>query len=246
MNAGFLQEILLSREEVAKCQGALSKLARHLEEPVIITGSIAANWHLLRNGKRINRRQLNDLDIVVEGLSSLPSSLSEDFLINHFHPNRGRGRILIQLVDEETTTRIDVFTPTTKTLTERLTYFVSGEIQCRIVSVEDLSAILLTIIHPVVKGESIEPKYFERFQLLSTMAEWSIMQEIWPEYRKEGQPLDFEEAAETVHRGITAHPGLLQAVHYNQDVNWICQWCSESELFPLAPRTKIYGILGYV
>ncbi len=244
-SADFLREIFAG-EDVTKCYGSLSKLARHFEEPIAVTGGIAISWHLLKNDTRREKRRLNDIDIVVESSSSLRPSLSQDFLISHFHPHRGRGRILIQLVDEEHGTRMDVFTPNTRTLTDRLTDCAVGELSCRVVSAEDLSAKLLSIIYPATRGEHVEPKYVEYFRLLSTAADSSTIREVWREYKKVNQLLEFEEAAEAVRLSVTANPGLLQASHYSRDTNQTCQWCCESELFPLAPPTKIYKILGYV
>ncbi len=244
--AGILQEICLASEDAAKCYGSLSKLTRHLEEQIVVTGSIATRWHLRRNGRRRKKKRLNDIDLVVEGLISLRPSLSKDFLIRHFHPQRGGGRILIMLVDEEYGTRIDVFTPSTRTLTERLTDFAIGDFSCRVVSAEDLSAKLLSVIYLATNGVPVEPKYVEDFRLLSTVADLKMVRNVWREYRKESQPLDFEEAAEAVKLCITANPDLLRAGHNSQDIYQACSWCCESELFPLAPQSKIYEILGYV
>jgi hypothetical protein len=244
--AGFLEEILLASEDVDRCYGSLAKLARHLEAPVMITGGLATNWHLLKNDRRREKQRLNDIDIVVDSSASLRASLSRGFLIRHFHPTRGGGRILIMLVDEEHRTRIDVFTPTTKTLTERLTDCLIDDIACRVVAAEDLAAKLLSVIYPVTKGEPVEPKYVEHFRLLSTVVDLATMKAVWREYRKADQLPDFAEAAEAVEQNITAHPGLLQAGRYSQDINQTCRWCCESERFPLAPLSRIYAILGYV
>jgi hypothetical protein len=245
-SAGFLEKILLASEDIRKCHGSLAKLARHLEEPVMITGSLATNWHLLKHGRRIKKQRLNDIDVVVEDLASLRPSLSRDFLIRHFHPTRGGGRILIMLIDEEHATRIDVFTPTTRTLPRRLTDFAIDDIACRVVAAEDLSAKLLSVIYPITRGEPVEPKYVEHFRLLSTVIDPATMKAVWQEYRKESHPLDFTEAAEAVERIITAHPSLLQAGRYSQDINDACSWCCQSERFPLAPLSRIYAIMGYV
>jgi|SRR6266545_1397437 len=245
-SANFLQEVFLTNEDITRCHGSLSKLARHLEKSVVITGGMAAGWHLLKNGVRRKKTHLNDIDVVVEGLPILRTSLSQDFLIRHFHPNRGRGKILIQLVDEEHGTRIDVFTPGSSSLTTRLTDSAIGDLPCRIVSAEDLLAKLLSVIYPTTTGASVKPKYVESFHLLSTVADLYTVRELWREYGKEGQHLDFEEAVEAVQRSITANPGLLRAGHYSQDINQTCQWCCESESFPLASRSKIYEIIGYV
>jgi len=73
-----------------------------------------------------------------------------------------------------------------------------------------------------------------------------MAREIWREYRKEDQPLNFEEAAEGVKLSVIASPALLQESPYGQDTNQVCSWCQESKLFPLASLSKIYEILGYV
>ena len=245
MSAGFLQEVFLTDEDRVRCYSSLSKLTRHLEEPIIVTGGIAASWHLLRSGIR-RKIQLNDIDLVVEGLSSLRTSLSEDFLVRHFHPSRERGKILIMLVDEEFSTRIDIFTPGANTLVKRLTDSAIGEVPCRFVAAEDLSAKLLSIIYPVTRGKPVEPKYVEQFKLLSTVVNLDMMREVWREYRQGSQPTDFEEAAEAVELSITNNPALLQAGEYSQDINQVCRWCCESEQFPCAPLPKIHEILGYV
>jgi hypothetical protein len=167
-------------------------------------------------------------------------------LIRHFHPHRGRGRILIMLVDEERRTRIDVFTPGSESLAARLTDVAIGGLQCRVVSAEDLTAKLLSILYPAATGEPVEPKYVERFHALLNVVELEKMDDVWRDYRKEGQPLSFGEAAGAVHRSLSARPDLLQLGRYSQDVGQTCRWCCESEAFPLAALSKVRSILGYV
>jgi hypothetical protein len=244
--ADFLEHVLLASEDISRCSGSLAKLARHLEASLIITGSLAANWHLLKSGRRIPKQHLNDIDIVTEGPASLRASLSRDFLIRHFHPTRGGGRILLMLIDEEHATRIDIFTPTTGTLTWRLVDFAIDDIACRIVSAEDLSAKLLSVIYPVTRGGVVEPKYVEHFRLLSTVVDRATMIDVWREYRKADQLLDYEEAAEAVRQSLIAHSDRLQASRYSQDMNEACPWCYESERFPLTPLSRIHAIMGYV
>jgi len=238
--------VLLTPEDVTRCLGVLSKLERHLEGPVILTGGIATAWHLLSCGRPCQQRSLNDVDIIVEGLHDLPPYLSADLLINHFHPTRGRGRILIQLVDEEYRIRIDVFTPTTATLMRRLIKTAVGKTSCRLVSAEDISSKLLSVIYAVTRGELVEPKYVEHFRLLLSVADLVMMREVWREYRKEDQAVEFEEAVEAVERCIAANPKLLQVGSYSQDLNRTCQWCCDSEKFPIAPALKVREILGHV
>lgn len=246
-NTGFLQELFLTDEDISRCFASLSKLARHLDEPVVITGSIAVGWHLLKSGRQLKKRRLNDIDTVTTGgLPLIHSSLGQDFLINHFHPYRERGKVLLQLVDEENSTRTEIFTPHSDSLAGRLINCAIGDLSCRIVSAEDALSKLLSIIYSVIEDKPVDPKYVQQFELLSPLADKTLTRWVWGEYRKENQHLDFDEAAETVKTIIKANPGLLQATYYCQDVNFVCAWCHESELFPIASRSKIYEILGYV
>lgn len=243
---GFLRDVFFASGDLTGFLGSISKLAQHLQEPIVFTGSVATSRHLLQHGILGEKRLLNDIDIVIEGPSGLPASLCQDFLIAHFHPLRERGKILAQLIDEEHATRIDVFTPGSRSLAERLIDSAIGNVPCKFVSAEDLSAKLLSIIYPVIRGEPVETKYVEHFRSLSAIVDLGSMGEVWPEYKKESQSLDYGEAAEAVWVSITANPGLLQVSRYSQDISQACAWCCESELFPLAARSRIHEVLGYV
>lgn len=246
MSADPLRELFLKREDAVRCHGSLSKLRRHLEGHVVITGGIAVGLHSLTAGARRIKGRLNDIDVVVEGSHSLRASLRRDFLIRHFHPARERGKILIMLVDEEHGTRIDVFTPGTDSLKRRLTDLPIGESPLKLISAEDLLAKLLSILHPVTEGRRVEPKYFDHFHSLFAAADPETAREVWREYRKENQPLEFEEAAKDVERSVTANPVLLRESSYSQDIDQACSWCHKSELYPLSPLPKVHEILGYV
>ena len=246
-NTNFLRELFLKDQDISRFFCSLSKLTRHLDEPVVITGSLATGWHLLKNGRQLKKRGLIDIDTVaVSGLSLIHPSLSQDFLINHFHPYRGGGRVLLQLVDEEHGIRIEIFTPGSSSLAERLIDCRIGDLSCRIVSAEDLLAKLLSIIHSVIEDKPVDPKYVEQFALLSTVADKAVTRKVWRDYRKENQHLDFDEAAEAIKLKTKGNPHLLRATSYCQDVDLVCAWCNESELFPISSRSKIHEILGYV
>jgi len=60
----FLRELILTSHDVSRCLASLSKLARHLAEPVALTGSIAAGSHLLNQRRRSLKKRLNDMGIV--------------------------------------------------------------------------------------------------------------------------------------------------------------------------------------
>ncbi len=242
----FMAEMFPTGEDVFRCQSTFSRLARHLKRTLVLTGGLAAGWHTTRSGRRMGKRPFNDIDIVVEHISDLPQSLGDDFLVAHFHPSRGRGRILLQLVDERHRVRIDVFTPFSPSLMSRVRSARLAGIACGIVAAEDIAARLLGILYAVTTGERVDPKYYDKFKLLSGFADMDAVRRIWQDYRKEGYSQDFEVAVDTVHRIIANSPGLLRKDSYDQDLNTTCPWCSDGNLFPVSARSRIFDILGYV
>lgn len=245
-NDEFMVEMFPTGEEVFRCQSTFSRLARHLDGTPVLTGGLAVGWHATRNGRRVEKRPFNDIDIVVEHISDLPQSLRDDFLVAHFHPSRGRGRILLQLVDERHRTRIDVFTPFSTSLMSRVRSARLAGIACGIVAAEDLAARLLGVLYAVTTGECIDPKYYDKFNLLSEFADVDAVRRIWSDYRKEGCSQDFDVAADTVHQRIAHNPSLLRKDSYDQDLNTTCPWCSHGNLFPVSTRSRIFDILGCV
>lgn len=234
------------QEDDFRCLSILTKLAQHLNGTMVLTGSLAVGWHATQNGCQVARRPLNDIDIVVADISALSPSLSQDFLISHFHPTRGAGRILLQLVDEKHRVRIDVFTPNSPSLLSRVRSIELFGIDCRMVAAEDLSAKLLAILYGVTTGEPVDPKYYDSFKVLAGFADLDIMREIWSDYRKPDYTRSFDVAAEAVHQRIANDPSVLRKDDYDQDMNAACPWCASSSSFPVSPRAKILEVLGYV
>lgn len=194
----------------------------------------------------MERRPLNDIDIVVADISALSPSLSHDFLISHFHPMRGAGRILLQLVDETHRVRIDVFTQNSPSLLSRVQSTELFGVACGTVAAEDLTAKLLAILYGVTMGEQVDPKYYDSFRLLSGLADLNIVREIWSGYRKPDYARSFDVAAETVHQRIANDPSVLRKDVYGQDGGDSCPWCDQSSAFLVSPRPKIFEVLGHV
>lgn len=244
--SGFFHNLFLSDQDTVRCQRALLKLAKHIKTPIVLTGGLAVSWHAVQNGLFQQRGPLSDLDLVVNDLSAIRHSICQDFLLSHFHPSRSRGKILVQLVDEANRLRIDVFTSCSKSLNHRLLETAINEIPLRIISAEDLTAKLCEVISAVLKNQSIEAKYFHSFKLLFAIADLEVMKNIWTDYRNESLSPEFEKVTEAIQQIIADHPERLQKGGYCQNLSQRCQWCQESQLYPLAPRVKVFEILGYV
>ena len=245
-NDHFLMEMFPTDEDVFRCWSTFSTLARHFNETLILTGGVAVNWHAARNECRVGKRPFNDIDIVVEHISDLPQSLRDDFLVAHLHPSHDRGKILLQLVDEKHRVRVDVFTPSSPSLMSRVRTAEVAGVTCGILAAEDLAAKLLSILYAVTTGKYVDPKYYDKFNVLSAFADKNVVRDIWSDYRKEEFPHSFDVAAGRVHQRIANDHNLLRQDSYSQDVAAACPWCSHSDSFPASPRSRIYEVLGYV
>ncbi|HEU4387456.1 MAG TPA: hypothetical protein VFV34_06640 [Blastocatellia bacterium] len=241
----LLRDLFPDADDADRCLGSIERLAALVKDPVAVTGSIAAGCHLLRRGIRL-RKRLNDIDLVVKGLESLSPALSDEFLIRHFHPARGGGRILIMLVDQRHRNRIDIFGPAPASLFDRTVVSDIDGLPFRIVSAEDLLARLLTVMCGVTTGNEVDPKYVGQFKALLDVADLELAANVWHEHRRPDRPFHFEQAVEAVEQSLAANPALLQTGVYCQDIDRECEWCHETDEFPLAARSAIYEILGYV
>jgi hypothetical protein len=91
--------------------------------------------------------------------------------------------MLLQLADEDSRGRIDLFTPASDSLAERLMTAGLGEGRCRVVAPEDLAARLLCVLYQVLAGRTVAPKYYEAFTLLAGVADLDLAAAVWREYR---------------------------------------------------------------
>lgn len=150
LDESFMSGVFTTRDEASRCARALTKLAGQSNGPLLVTGRLAVGWHLSGRGINIGTRPFNDIDVVIKDESHLRASLTRHFLVAHYHPSHGRGRMLLQLADEETRARIDLFRPASDSLAERSLTAGLGEGSCRVVAPEDLAARLLCILCQVL------------------------------------------------------------------------------------------------
>lgn len=57
-----------------------------------VTGGLAIEARLREHGRPIERRVLNDVDLVVGGFDAIPAAVAERFLPNHIHPDSPEGK----------------------------------------------------------------------------------------------------------------------------------------------------------
>jgi len=190
------------------------------------------------------KRRLNDLDIVVNSLSAIPSSMANDYLIAHIHPKAPAGKTLLQLVDAALPLRIDVFRACGATLDRsRPACLTFGMV--RVVSIEDQAARAARILMNLEADQTVSRKHARDFLRLSMAVDADLIERAWREHREESMPATFHEAARRIHKLLESRPHLLITPQYSQDVEAVCPRCEDTAAFQRAAPRTIHSILGY-
>ncbi len=152
----------------------------------------------------------------------------------------------MQLADQESRSRIDLFTPYSQSITDRMQIVKLAGMSYGIIAAEDLVARLLCILYQVVQCKPVDPKHSEAFTRLVGLADMDCVATIWHEYKDDWHPHDLSEALTGMQQAITKNAHLLQPDVYSQAIDQTCPWCRDSEVFPLTPAARIHEVWGYV
>ena len=95
--------------------------------------------HYQSRGCAPTDRPFNDLDFVTSGFDCIPTSLADDYLRNHIHPLDPPGKTILQLIDSNTSIRVDVFRAFGATMS-RVNYLELWHLPIFLISLEDLVA----------------------------------------------------------------------------------------------------------
>jgi hypothetical protein len=208
-----------------------------------LTGGLAIDAQLRAHGRSIERRRLNDIDLVVESFASIPDSIARSFLQHHVHPDATDGRTLVQLVDEERRVRVDLFQSLGRTLTRACPLNdETGDVD--VISVEDLFARSTALVCGCLRrGGEIDVKHVTAFRRLSGIGEPAKLAAAWSDHRQQ-VPGTLEEASREATRLLETHAELVVVERYSSDPV-PCDRCRQQGPFRPAPPTRVIEILGY-
>ena len=117
----------------------LRKLALHDVSRWVLVGGLAVEVHCQRSGHSHSIRHLHDIDFVAPAFECIPESLARDFLFRHVHPFDPPAKTMMQLVDADTSLRVDLFRVDGGIMSRAISVGVpSGPL--RVISVEDAVA----------------------------------------------------------------------------------------------------------
>jgi hypothetical protein len=227
----LVEDLFAHEPDRKRFEGALSRVSKWFKGSLIVTGSAAVEWNLVKSSQaRVGELILKDIDLVAaNGIADLRPGITEDFDVLHFHPYREKGKILIQLWDRETSIRIDIFTPCEPSVMTRVTRASSGRTEVGIISAEDLAARLLAISASLIEGRPTDPKYIRNLLRLVGVTDRPLAGKLWPHYTRRGLPCEFETAFAMVTAAAVSHSELLRPDIYLDQPDEFCEHCIPAE-----------------
>jgi hypothetical protein len=204
-----------------------------------VTGSLAIDLQLHAHGRPVEKRALNDIDLVIESFASIPESLAGLFLLHHVHPDATDGRTLLQLVDARRALRIDLFRELGTTLSR------AGRCDdLSVLSIADLMARATALVcGRLGRGRTLDPKHAIAFRRLRGLARPELLAAAWDDHRQQVEG-DIHEAEREAARLLDARPELMVPDEYSADAP-PCAKCRSQGPFRPAPHEQIVEVLGY-
>jgi hypothetical protein len=190
---------------------------------VALTGGVAVGLHAAACGSRRSRSDgpEHDVDLVALQVDAVRPTVTRDFLVSHYHlPQPEYPKFLLQLVDPSSGVRVDVF-PDTLALLPRAQPHDAAGISLLVLDPRGILDHKLAILARASPERPVDEKHYRDAVLLGSLCDRLV------------PPVP------------SSH---LQRAAYSQDIGARCDRCevSRSGRFPLAPKERIFSILGYV
>jgi hypothetical protein len=197
----------------------LRRLLPHVDTGLIaLTGSVAIELQVEIAPRCI---AAEDIDFVANDAEAVRETVTSDFLVSHFHlPQPGYPKFLIQLVDPATRLRLDIFPDALGALNRTHVLDVAG-VPLRVLKAQDILDHKLGLLSKASLANPVDEKHYVDAKRLGTICGREV-------------PLL-----------LASH---LAGTVYSQDTKAKCPRCEVSQCagFPLAPKSAILDILGYV
>jgi hypothetical protein len=198
---------------------SLARFLVHVDrDHVALTGSAAIRIHL---GDDDNYNHVGDLDCVASSLAAVAPSVTNDFLVSHFHvPHGAYRKFVVQLVDPVAKVRVDVF-PDSLGAIPGATRHRIGSSSMLVLAPADILRHKRHILIKSSREHPVDWKHLRHARALS---------DVLGERCKALPASHFREEV------------------YVRDPAYVCERCTRSRnvAYPLAEKSRILAILGYV
>lgn len=232
-----------SIEDQGKITTLFDRLTLNLKKDIYaLTGSLALRYGLISHGLSTSHTPLNDVDLVINNIHDVHPSVTNDFLINHYHlPKSDADTLFIQLVDPVSCLRVDIF-PFHKS--SRSTWIDTNALP--ILSMEDLFVQIISITQSIFQGKFVSPKHFDNMNMLMPLVHMNTANQIWNEIMLKRYSYSLAEAIDKAQTALKNHSELIKTIAYRADEDFICSKCNHVRDFPIAPAKKVIEVLGYI
>jgi hypothetical protein len=192
---------------------------------------------------RPGRSTLNDIDLVAADFDALPVTLGSSFLVNHAHPKRPKGKLILQLVCPDTAVRVDVFSAYGTILDRTRATELQG-LSVRVVAREDMASRIASEMMGFVRGGATSAKCAADYERLARVVDPELVEVSWQEQRRDIDPMDFNEACAVIDRALRVSRARLIDPVYSKTPSK-CPHCEGNTPFRLVAPTRIVELLGY-
>lgn len=227
-----------------KAVGVLQRLLPHFtRDNLVIVGGLATRYNLASHGFPVLERPFNDLDVMIKNPSEMKPSITDEFLIYHYHPPKQESFYMV-LVDPQTKTKVDIFD------------YDPAPIQPEIVQVGDYTVSIRGAADQLTKTvfdllritapHRTDPKQFSDARLLMQIADPEVARRIWEERHAHKYPFSIEEALVKADEARVEYPEKVFEHPYRRSELYVCGECEEVPGYPITPMKRIFDLLGYV
>jgi hypothetical protein len=161
----------------------LRKLTLHEVSSWVLVGGLAVGFHCLRSGHSHPIRHLNDIDFVASAFDCIPATLARDFLFRHVHPFDPPGKTMMQLVDADTSLRVDLFRADGGIMSRAISVNLSSG-PLRVSSIEDVIAHTARLLLDLDASVPVPAKHASDYMRFAEFVNSSNMETAWQDHRK--------------------------------------------------------------
>ncbi len=238
LNLGF------SDQETQQAVGVISRFIPHVVlENVVIVGGIARRHHLMRYGITFPQRPFNDLDFMIRDRSEMRPSITNEFLIAHYHLPKDTS-FFAGLVDPQTKVTIDVFDYYHAPIDPETVHLAGLQLKVR--GAEDQLSKTVYDLMKITKGHTISPKEFASADQLLQVVDLERTEEIWRMKYARLYSFSLMDAIQQAREEGNKKPGLVFENPIRTTEPYDCLDCTEEPGYKLTPKKVIINVLGYV
>lgn len=233
-----------SEQDTQKVLGVISRFIPYVvQENLVIVGGLARRHHLMKHGIPYPQRPFNDLDFMIRDRLEMKPSITNEFLIAHYHLPRNSS-FFVGLVDPQTKATIDVFDYYHAPIDPEEVQIAGFHLKIR--GAEDQLTKAVYDLMKITKGHTLSPKEFDSAEQLLEIIDLEKTERVWRMKYASLYPFSIMEAIQQAKDERDKYPERIFEFPSRTTEPYSCLECSEVPGFSLTPKEEIIKLLGYI